>query len=367
MHAKKFRPLTESQGPFASVYFDDSHDTEDAAARLEVQWKDISAELAKLGADDRLTAQVQRAVTEEPPAVGPSGRAVIAGQDVLLTEHLSEPPETIMVRVSELPYLVPIVEHGVHAPPHLVVVVDHVGADITVHNDGRVRTETVEGHGWPVHKAAGAETPGYGDPQNRTEEAARKNVRTAVGRVVELVDEIKPEALFVVGEVRSRSDFVGTLPSRAAELAIELNAGARHSVDEDALREGISTEFEKRRNAIADDVAERFTAEIGRESGMATEGLPGVCAALREGAVETLIIGDLGEATVLRGDGPSTVAPNANVLSELGEAPASPVRADEALPLAAVAIDADIMLIEDRVSPRDGVGAVLRYAPRTSA
>jgi peptide chain release factor subunit 1 len=92
-----------------------------------------------------------------------------------------------------------------------------------------------------------------------------------------------------------------------------------------------------------------------------------VCAALREGAVETLLIGDLGDATVLRGDNHETIAPNANVLSELGTAPASTVRADEALPLAAVAIDADLVLIGDRVAPRDGVGAVLRYAPRTAA
>ncbi len=86
-----------------------------------------------------------------------------------------------------------------------------------------------------------------------------------------------------------------------------------------------------------------------------------MCAALRDGAVETLIIGDLGDATVVIGDGPTTVAPNENVLSELGES-ARVVRADEALPMAAVATDANLVRTDERIAPADGVAAVLRYA-----
>jgi peptide chain release factor subunit 1 len=368
MEPDRFRPLASAHGPFASVYFDDSHDTEDAAAQLGVRWKDIADQLAKLGADADLTTRVQQAAIDEPPAVGRRGRAVIAGEDIVLSEYLSHPPESIVVRVSELPYLVPIVADGMVSPPHLVVVVDHAGADITVHHDGQVRTEIVSGGDHPIHKASGAETPGYGDPQPRAEEAARRNIRLAADRVAQLVDETAPEVLFVAGEVRSRNDFLDALPKRAAQRAVEVSGGARHGGGDDvALHEQISAIFENRRNATADEVSQRFQAELGRGSGLATEGLDGVCAALREGAVETLLIGDLGDATVLRGDNHETIAPNANVLSELGAAPASTVRADEALPLAAVAIDSDLVLIGDRVDPRDGVGAVLRYAPRTAA
>jgi peptide chain release factor subunit 1 len=72
-----------------------------------------------------------------------------------------------------------------------------------------------------------------------------------------------------------------------------------------------------------------FHAEIGRHSGLATEGLGAVCSALRQRAVETLI-----------------------VPSEQGAAPDKTLRADEALPVFAVS----------RISP-DGVGAVSRCAP----
>ncbi len=43
MQPDRFRPLA-ADGPFASVYFDDSHDTEDAGAQLHVRWKGIASE-----------------------------------------------------------------------------------------------------------------------------------------------------------------------------------------------------------------------------------------------------------------------------------------------------------------------------------
>ena len=86
----------------------------------------------------------------------------------------------------------------------MLVVVDHTGADITTHANGTVHAETVDGGGHPVHKAAGAETAGYGDPQLGTDGAPRKNVRAVADRVGDLVDDKGIEVIFVVGEVRSR-------------------------------------------------------------------------------------------------------------------------------------------------------------------
>ena len=61
MQTDRFRPFADADGPFASVYFDDSHDTEDAAAQLQVRWKDIASELERPGADADLTSAAQRA------------------------------------------------------------------------------------------------------------------------------------------------------------------------------------------------------------------------------------------------------------------------------------------------------------------
>jgi hypothetical protein len=270
-----------------------------------------------------------------------------------------------VVRVSPLPYIVPVVEHGDEHPTYIVAAVDHAGGDFMMYRDGVITSEKVDGEGYPVHKASSAESAGYGDPQRTADEARQKNIRELADRLTSLVDDIDPAAVFVVGEVRSRSDVVKNLPERVESRIVQLSVGARHSgFDDEQLHHEIDQEFQRRRVATIDEAAQRFQAEIGRDSGLASEGLAGVTAALRAGAVDTLIIGDIGDATVVAGDELATVAPNPNVLSELGTAPTQVLRADEALPMLAVSTGASLVRTDERVAPADGVGAVLRYSLR---
>lgn len=363
MQSEHFKTLLTSHGPYGSVYFDDSHNTEDATAALEIKWRTIRKELEQQGADAALTDSIEQAVIGSRPPVGRSGRAVIASAEgVLVNEHLIRPAGPV-VRVSPLPYLVPVVEHGVDKATYAVVIVDHEGADITLWREGTAVSDTVDGDAYPVHKASGAESAGYGDPQRTAEGARQQNIRTVADRLEKLVDDASPEIVFLVGEVRSRSDLTAELPERAASRVVELRVGARHSgFDDDALQHEIEQEFLRRRVTVIDDAAQRFTAEIGRGSGLATEGFDGVTAALRAGAVDTLIIGELGDATVVADDDMTVIAPNPNVLSELGAAPAQMLRADEALPMVAIATDASLVRTDERLSPKDGIAAVLRYA-----
>jgi hypothetical protein len=365
MQPERFRPLLTSHGPFGSVYFEDSHDTEDAHAQIELKWRALREQLERQGAGRALTDSIGHAIEDMQPAVGRGGRAVVASADgVLVNEHLIRPTGPV-VRVSSLPYIVPVVEHGEEHPGYLVVAVDHEGGDITIHRDGTVISDEVHGEGYPVHKASSAETPGYGDTQRTAEGARQQNVRAVADRVTTLVDDAAREVVFVIGEVRSRADFAAELPERVRSRVVELQVGARHSgFDDEKVRHAIDQEFARRRVAAIDHAAQQFQAGIGGGSGLATEGLAGVTAALRAGAVETLIIGDIGDATVVAGDDLATVAPNENVLSELGTAPTQVLRADEALPMLAVSTGAALVRTDERIAPADGVGAVLRYSLR---
>lgn len=365
MRAERFRELLTTKGPFASIYIDDSHDTEDAAAQLELKWRHARDQLEDRGADASLVSAAERALLDARPPVGRSGRALVVGADgVLLNLHLTHPPAESVVRMSELPYLMPAVELADDRPTYVVVAVDHAGADFVVHRAGMVRAETVEGEGYPVHHAHSADSSGYGDPQRTADSARAANIRTVAERLTTLVDETGARVVLIRGEVRSRSDLLADLPPRVAEIAVELSVGARNDGHDDAdVRAAVDEVFANQHAAASDDVAQRFSAEISRPSGLAVQGLPGVCAALRDGAVDTLIVGDLGEATVVADDEIAVVAPNADVLSEWGAAAARTLPADEALPYRAVAIDAAVVRADERISPDDGVAALLRYVP----
>lgn len=369
MRSEHFRSLLTAHGPYGSIYFDDSHNTEDAAAQTDLKWRGLREELERQHATPGLVRQLEQAVTASRPPIGVSSRLLVANDDgVLVDEELDTTVGAPIVRVSELPYIVPALEHGADRGTYVVVTIDHAGADIDVHRGAGSTTRTVDGGNHPIHKAGGAETPGYGDPQPRTEESRKKNIRAAVDAVTEIVDSEDPAVVFAVGEVGSRTDFAAQLPQRVTDRLVQLEIGARHSgFDPQQLQQAIDEHFGRAHTANVDAVAERFAAELGRHSGLATEGLAGVCAALREGAVETLIVGRVGDATVVSGDELTTVAPNPNVLSELGAAPVHTLRADEALPMLALTIGADLVCAPEDRSPADGVAAVLRYAPRQSA
>jgi hypothetical protein len=52
MDSERFRQLLATRAPFASVYFEDSHDTQDAAAQLELKWRAVREQLVEQGADE---------------------------------------------------------------------------------------------------------------------------------------------------------------------------------------------------------------------------------------------------------------------------------------------------------------------------
>lgn len=365
MHSERFRQLLDAPGPFASVFFDDSHNTHDASTQLDLKWRGLRDQLQAQGAQQRVIDDIEEAVRDLQPPIGWSGRAVVAGADgVVVNEHLVRPTAQPVVRVSDLPYIVPILQHGFEYPDYLLVVVDHAGADITIHFDGIFRTETVDGGGYPIHTASSAETAGYGDPQARTEEAGRKNIRAVADRITELVDKLVIEAVFVVGEVRSRTDLLTTVCDRVQERVVPLRIGARNSGhDVIEVQRAIEEWSRSRRVSVMDNALARYDAETGRRSGRAAEGLEAVCSALRQGAVDTLILGEVGDAMVVTDEAMSTVAANAYALSEQGKSAVKKLRADEALPLFAISVGASLVRTDERISPADGVAAVLRYSP----
>lgn len=363
MRSQRFRSLAKAEGPFASVYFDDSHDTADAADQLQTKWRDVRTRLLGLDAGTNIIDTVQEAVLNHPPTAGQHGRAVIATSDqVLINEQLISPPPNMIIRVSRYPYIVPLIDFELRRPTYVFAAVDHIGADVTLHQECTFKATTIDGAGYPVHKPATAGWHGYGDLQHTTDEAVRMNSRAVADHLTRLTDDADPEVVFLCGNARSRADVFAELPKRVARRVLQLRAKAHtRGIDSDRIDRLTAAEFAQLRTAEIAGIANRYHAEISRDAGLAAEGLAAVCAMLRAGDVETLIIGDMGDATVVTGAKLTSVAPNADLLSEFGEPVVAVERADEALPFTAIAIGASLIRDDTRFAPTDGVGALLRY------
>ena len=363
MDTSPLRELTADGGPFASVHFDESHDTEDAAKQLTLRLKEIEAALADQGADAATIEAILRAIRDSEPPAGKAGRSVIAAHgSVLLDRRLAAPPARQVVRFSALPYMLPLATHVEERPPHVVVVTDRIGAEITEHGEGEPRTETVEGADHPVHKVRGGGSA-HRDIQKHAEETARQNLEEVARRVAEAVERTHARLVVLAGEVQSRAELYRLLPESVRRIAQEVDAGSRaEGASHAELDRRVHDLLTGRHLAELDDLAERFRAESGRSEGLAVSGLEAVTAALAEANVETLLVGSPGDTAVFTGSDPAQVAVGKAGLQARGVADPARRRADEAIPFAAVATGAEVVVLDERLDLWEGFGALLRHS-----
>ncbi|WP_024876547.1 Vms1/Ankzf1 family peptidyl-tRNA hydrolase [Saccharomonospora piscinae] len=376
MDTTRLRELVTGDGPFASVYFDDTHNTEDAAKQRELTWRDLRARLAEQDASEVTLDALEAAILGGEPPVGRSGRALVATADgEWLDRHLSEPPARSEARLSRLPYLAPLVEYGELPPPHVVAVADRIGADITAVDEHGTVVEalTVEGTDSHVHKVRRGGW-GHRDLQQHTEELVKQNIERAAERVAASARSTGASLVVVAGESQARKALLDALPEPVRGHAVEVQPGGRKpGSGEDELDRSIDELLADAVRARRDDVVERFTAELGKPTGLAVQGLEAVTTALREHNVATLLLGGLGSggngdtggevAEVLTGPEPALLALRENELTAQGidAGDTRRARADEALLVAAVAVGADVISVGERVDLTDGFGALLRH------
>ncbi|NIH83026.1 Rv2629 family ribosome hibernation factor [Amycolatopsis viridis] len=350
MDTTTLRPLVTATGPFTSVYFEDSHDTADAEKQLELKWRELKDALTAQHAPDGAVSALEAAILDGPRATGRSGRALLAaGAEVLVDEQLASPPATTIARVSDLPYLLPLARYGELALPHVVGQVDQVGADIRAYDEHGNQTvaEELTGQDHPVHKTRGG-GEAHHRMQHRTEEVRHQNVTEIAHAIARLAERTRAQLIVVAGEVQGRKAVIEELPAAAKSIARE----ATHSDVADELAEAV-------RHSRADDVVRRFRGALNQPDGLAVQGLEAVTAALREANVETLLVGDPGADTVCTGATPAQIALGEEELRAYGATEIHRCRADEAVPAAAVAVDADLMHVHEELV--EGFGAILRH------
>ena len=360
MRRDELQDVLAAEGPFACAYFDASHDTEDAADRIRLQWRSVREQLTEQGTDRSTVDAMDRAVEEAPPPVGSAGRALIAaGGDVLVDEWLPSPPQTVAAW-SDVPQLLPLLASMDRPVPYVAVVADRTEARLKAvdHSGEPVATEDVSGEDYHVHKPRGG---GWSHRriQQYAEESVKRNARDIADEADLLAQKVSARLLAIGGEAQTRSALREELSPRCQEIAVELNAGpAEGEPDMDEYDTWIAEVVARQQAEDRDAVLQRYRAAAGRD-GEAASGLREVTSALRDGRVGTLLVdrGALGDAAVLWGADVLRVATGDDGLSEQN---VTEHRADEALPAAAIAAGADVLVVDDAELP-DGVGALLRY------
>lgn len=363
VNGMSIREVAQRPGPFASLYIDAEHDTEDAERQRVLRWRALAERLADAGASEQMITVLGAAVTAGPPAPGRPGRFLIADAEAVLVDRwLPGRPQPEIVRVSPLPYLLPLIEHEAGEVPHAVAVVDRVGSDMYgVDEHGEVVEESVEGSGHPVHKVRHGGGWSHRSMQRRVEETARRNAGEVAEELTRVAQRVHAQVVVLAGEADTRSAVHGALGSTGARV-VEVDTGGRaagsgDSELDDAVREVVTEQADRQRA----EITARFDQAHGRDEGLAVTGLSEtVCALLAANAENVLINATaLGDRTVRMDPAPLR---DPAALGAPGPATGTTCRADEALPVAALVRGGTVTPIGAETAPREGVGALLRYA-----
>jgi hypothetical protein len=352
-------------GPFTTIYLDTTSDVEDAAARLEIRWKNVLRDLEQAGVDEATRTALTAARGEH--GRGNTRVLVAAHGTVHLAISLPQPPAQEIVTTGNLPVLVPLVDALGLQIPHVVVLADRSGADVLAYTSGPDpdETATVTNTRWPNRKvhAGGWSSRRYDHDVEESWEASARDVAELVGRVARDVDA---RIVMASGDERALQLIPQHLPTELVDRFVAIGGGGRA---DDGSADVIAAEVLR---VLSDTIAgdtiellEKFSEERGQND-RAADGPSATLECLRKAQVETLILTDARDTrrTAYVGPEPTHLALSAQELLDLGVEQPWEAPLDEVLVRAALGTGATVRFVGGGMeqSPTDGVGAVLRFA-----
>jgi hypothetical protein len=280
------RQLIGRPGPFLTLVLPTPSDLDDARHRLEVRWRNARRALEHEWSDD-LLGVLDDVLADLPHD---AGEAVVVVQDssgATLVELLDHGVDADHRSVDPLPRLVTIIENRQRTLPHVMVVTDRAGADITAFDAGDViAAESVEGDTEHIHRGH----PGGWSQrrfQQRAENTWQRNADDVAAAVEQLAHQVDAVLIAVGGEVRARSLVLDALPASAADRIEPIESG-----DPDAAADEVLTLLADHHARVQREAIDQLRTGLANGTAADTGGTP---AALVEGRVETLLVNDDGE------------------------------------------------------------------------
>ncbi|MGY1633666.1 Vms1/Ankzf1 family peptidyl-tRNA hydrolase [Geodermatophilus sp. SYSU D01186] len=368
MDVSFLEPVFSATGPYATVCADVTHTTENADTEVELRVRALAERLTEQGAPEVVVEAVRGRLLEANDGGDVAtlrGRAVVVAADgsVVLDQPLVEAPRQEVAQWSPHADVLPVLRELPGRIPHIVVLVDRTGGDISyvgMPGEGG-EEETVSGETFHIRKV---KVGGWAHDhwQNSAEGQWEDNAGRVADRISSYARRLSPRFVLVAGDVRART----RRPARGGVALIDLGlpwggaarapAADRESVDRRAAE--LVAEHEGHDEA---DAVEKVQAAGAH--GLAVTGTAAVVEALRKGQVETLVLADQPDdgATLLVGNSPLELGVDQHDMDALG-IHGTVVPAPSALLAASVASSAGVVVVPRAAMP-DGVpvAAVLRY------
>jgi hypothetical protein len=406
MDVTELTSLYNAPGPFATVYASTATAGRRSAEFYALSWKDILNELGRLGVDPGSREKLAAAAGD--PWAGGTRVVVAAGVTVDGHGHRGEAgsiryaswlagrSDVDLVQLGALPHLLPVISRAQSRIPHVVALVDRLGADVLAFADPTdpAVSDTAAATRPPWHKARAG---GWAERrfQRRVEEHWREGAKAHAELLASVVADIRARALIMAGDPTAVALIRDRLPAEIATMVVlvpggrALDGSAAHLashvldvLDEQERREtaGLLADFAQYRGrAMAvqgaarsrepgglDAAAQRDAAGGAPETAVkAADGPAATVAALRQGQVATLLLSAAldEEAQAAFGPGFTDIAVDENELRELGiRAPQRGTLVDT-LVRSALGTGATVRRVPADIppSPTAGVGALLRY------
>jgi release factor family 2 len=374
MDVSFLQPVYAASGPFATVCADVTHTTENADTELDLRIRAVAAQLTEQGAPETVVEVVRTRLLEgnDGGEVGTlKGRAVVVASDgsVVLDQALVDAPMREIAEWSPQPNLMPILRQLPGRVPHIVVLTDRTGADITYMGlPGQVdEEETVEGDTFQIRKFQGG---GWAHHryQHNAENKWIHNADEVAQRISSMARRLSPRFVLVAGDVRARQILTDRASDLWSHLIVSMDEGGRAAGADrepvDKRTEELVAEHEAR------DIAQVLEqVEAASAHGLSLTGTELVVDAMRKNQVETLVLtDDADDEKLLLGASPLELGVNQDDMAALGVQEVHSVPADRALVAAAVATRAGVVVLPRSAMPGNiPVAAVLRYTDASTA
>ena len=364
------RDVVSRPGPFLTDYAAFEPATESLAAEVRVRWENRRRALAEAGASDSALESAAAALEGEHRGV--AGLAlVVPGSGAPLIERLPSPPRET-ASWQEIPALRPLIALRQRHVPHVVALVDRIGADLrtwtgseagghdidmTVDGDDDVITKVAPG-GWSQRRF-----------QQRAEDSWQHNMTQVATQLVALAERLRAQVVAVGGDERAIGYLLDALPGEVRKRVERIGVTRAEDGSAERLTAEVNAELAAWSTARVDAALALHAEEIGQDD-RATAGAGRTLEALRTSRVALLLVAERAddEAEARR----AWAGPTRDQIATTAGDLADPDAAEE-VPLldgavtAALASGAGVLVVPEAsdgsLPPQltDGLGALLRW------